>query len=150
MFLHDPDASIQRFVDPLGHRCSPTGQVMESSCGPLGVTTTVLVRLELPSWTVLVPFEVVGSDRLADSVAGSLDIRETASGFTVVEASGDSELAEAFGEAGGTQLAFGDAAAISVSPPSARFSRREDAIAFGLLDVRARTDHQPTTGETCS
>jgi IclR family transcriptional regulator, acetate operon repressor len=46
--------------------------------------------------------------------------------------------------------AFGDAAAISVSAPTARFSRREDAIAFALLDVRARTDHQPTTGETCS
>jgi DNA-binding IclR family transcriptional regulator len=46
--------------------------------------------------------------------------------------------------------AFGDAAAISVSVPTARFARREDEIAFALLEVRARTDHQPSTGETCS
>ena len=74
------------------------------------------IRLELPSWTVLVPIEVAGLDRpieragLADRVAGSLDIRETESGFPVVVASGEAELAEGFGEAGGAQLAFGDAA----------------------------------------
>ena len=75
------------------------------------------LRFELPSWTVLVPIEVVGSDRpveqagLAANVAGSLEIRESASGFPVVEVSGEAALAEGFGEAGGAQLAFGDAAA---------------------------------------
>jgi DNA-binding IclR family transcriptional regulator len=44
--------------------------------------------------------------------------------------------------------AFGDVAAISVSAPTARFTRREDAIAFALLEARARAGHQPTTGET--
>jgi DNA-binding IclR family transcriptional regulator len=46
--------------------------------------------------------------------------------------------------------AFGDTAAISVSVPTARFTRRADEIASALLDVRERTDHRPTTGETCS
>jgi DNA-binding IclR family transcriptional regulator len=45
--------------------------------------------------------------------------------------------------------AFGAAAAISVSVPTARFARRLDEIASALLDVRERTDHRPTTGETC-
>jgi DNA-binding IclR family transcriptional regulator len=37
--------------------------------------------------------------------------------------------------------AFGAAAAISVSVPTARFARRDDEIAAALLDVRARADH---------
>jgi DNA-binding IclR family transcriptional regulator len=46
--------------------------------------------------------------------------------------------------------AFGDAAAISVSVPTARFARRADEIAVALLDVREHTDHPPTTtGEPC-
>jgi DNA-binding IclR family transcriptional regulator len=40
--------------------------------------------------------------------------------------------------------AFGAAAAISVSAPTARFTRREDEITAALLDVRARAD-QPAT-----
>jgi DNA-binding IclR family transcriptional regulator len=40
--------------------------------------------------------------------------------------------------------AFGALAAISVSVPTARFTRRTDAIAGALLDVRARADHPPT------
>jgi hypothetical protein len=118
VFLHDPNASIKRFVDPEG-----VPILINSSVGGLELWPArsddehSWLRFELPSWTVLVPIEVAGSDRpaerarLADSVAGSLDIRETASGFPVVQASGDAELAEGFGEAGGAQLAFGDAAA---------------------------------------
>lgn len=118
VFLHDPDASIQRFVDPVGAPMLTNWSGHGVELWPArGDDDRSWIRLELPSWTVLVPIEVVGSDRpaerarLAHSVAGSLDIRETASGFPVVEASGDSELAEGFGEAGGAQLAFGDAAA---------------------------------------
>ena len=37
--------------------------------------------------------------------------------------------------------AFGAAAAISVSAPTARFTRRGDEITAALLDVRARADH---------
>lgn len=40
--------------------------------------------------------------------------------------------------------AFGAAAAISVSAPTARFTRRDDEITAALLDVRARAD-QPAT-----
>jgi DNA-binding IclR family transcriptional regulator len=40
--------------------------------------------------------------------------------------------------------AFGAAAAISVSAPTARFTRRADEITAALLDVRARADHPAT------
>lgn len=40
--------------------------------------------------------------------------------------------------------AFGAAAAISVSAPTARFTRRGDEIAAALLDVRARADNPAT------
>lgn len=118
VFLHDPNASIQRFVDPEG-----VPMLINSSAGGLelwpgrGDDGHPWLRFELPSWTVLVPIEVVGSDRpveragLAASVAGAIDIRESSSGFPVVGASGDAELAHGFGEAGGAQLAFGDASA---------------------------------------
>jgi DNA-binding IclR family transcriptional regulator len=39
---------------------------------------------------------------------------------------------------------FGAAAAISVSAPTARFTRRADEITAALLDVRARADHPAT------
>jgi DNA-binding IclR family transcriptional regulator len=45
--------------------------------------------------------------------------------------------------------AFGDAAAISVSAPTTRFTRRAGESAAALLAVRERTDHPATTGETC-
>jgi hypothetical protein len=118
VFLHDPSASIQRFVDPEG-----APMLINSSVGGLelwparGDDEHSWLRFELPSWTVLVPIEVASSDRLVErtglaaSVAGALDIRESPSGFPVVGASGDAELAEGFGEAGGALLAFGDAAA---------------------------------------
>ena len=118
VFLHDPNASIQRFVDPEG-----APMLINSSAGGIelwparGDGGRSWIRFELPSWTVLIPIEMEGSDRpveragLAATVAGSLGIREIASGFPVVGASGDAELAEGFGEAGGAQLAFGDAAA---------------------------------------
>ncbi len=118
VFLHDREASIRGFVDREG-----APMLINSSVGGIelwparGDNNRSWIRLELPSWTVLVPIEVVGSDSpaeragLAASVAGSLNIRETASGFPVVAASGEAVLAEGFGEAGGAQLAFGDAAA---------------------------------------
>ena len=118
VFLHDPDASIRRFVDPEGAPMLTNWSGHGVELWPArGDDDRSWIRIELPTWTVLVPIEVVGSDRadevarLAESVAGSLDIRETASGFPVVAASGEAELAEGFGEAGGAQLAFGDAAA---------------------------------------
>lgn len=40
--------------------------------------------------------------------------------------------------------AFGAAAAISVSAPTARFTRRDDEITAALLDVRTRADHPAT------
>jgi hypothetical protein len=118
VFLHDPNASIRRFVDPEGApmliNWSVGGLELWPARGDDGYSW---IRLELPSWTVLVPIEIAGSDSpveragLAATVAGSLGIRESASGFPVVDASGEAELAEGFGEAGGAQLAFGDAAA---------------------------------------
>jgi len=46
--------------------------------------------------------------------------------------------------------AFGEAAAISVSAPTARFRRRAEDITAALLDVRRRADHDPERGEPCS
>ena len=118
VFLHDPDASIARFVDPDGPQ-----MLINSSSGGLhlfrgrGDEPPYWLRFELPSWTVLVPIEdpmpqrAVERAALALEVAGSLTVRETASGFPVIETPGNAELAEGFGEAGGAQLAVGDAAA---------------------------------------
>ena len=81
VFLLDPNASIQRFVDPKG---GPT--LINSSAGGLelwparGDDNHLWLRFELPSWTVLVPIEVVGSSRsvelagLAAGVGSSLRI----------------------------------------------------------------------------
>ena len=109
VFLHNPNASIRRFVDPEG-----APMLINSSAGGLelwparGDDGGSWLRLELLSWTVLVALEEPGT---ASEVAAALDIRETAPGFPVVNVSGEAELAEGFGEAGGAQLSFGDAAA---------------------------------------
>jgi hypothetical protein len=112
VFIHDPDASIDAFVDPEG----PV-RFVNTSAGGLeiwrargnDVNRRFWMRFDLPSWTVLV--SVRDALEAAVTVAGGLDIRETSSGFPVVEASGPIALAEGFGEAGGAQLAFGDGTA---------------------------------------
>lgn len=118
VFVHDPDASIGRFVDPEGG-----AMLINASGGGLelwqarGDDPPYWLRFELPSWTVLVPIRdpipkrAVERAALAVDVAASVDVRETGSGFAVVKTSGDAELAEGFGEAGGAQLAFGDGTA---------------------------------------
>ena len=101
-----------------GLRCSSTHRWADSSCGPLGVTTSIpgsdssfrrgrcssrsrsrvrIVRSSGPVWPPAWPVPWTSEKR--------------ASGFPIVGASGEAELAEGFGEAGGAQLAFGDAAA---------------------------------------
>jgi hypothetical protein len=110
VFLHDRDASIRRFVE----RTEPVAIINSDRRIEIwavrgnDVDARFWMRLSLPSWTVLVPLEEQG---LAEQVATSLDVRETADGFPVVEASGSAALSEGFGEAGGAQLAFGDALA---------------------------------------
>jgi hypothetical protein len=110
VFLHDRDASIRRFVE----RTEPVAIVNSDrrieiwAARGNDVDARFWMRVSLPSWTVLVPLEEQG---LAEQVATSLDVRETADGFPVVEASGSAALSEGFGEAGGAQLAFGDALA---------------------------------------
>ena len=110
VFLHDRDASIRRFVegtDPVALIDSYRSIEVWAARGN-DVDRRFWVRLTLPSWTVLVPIEERG---LAEEMAASLDVIETETGFPVIEASGDAELSVGFGEAGGAQLAFGDALA---------------------------------------
>ena len=130
VFLHNPNASIRRFVDPEG-----APMLINSSAGGLelwparGDDGRSWLRLELLSWTVLVALEEPGT---ASEVAAALDIRETASGFPVVNVSGEAELAEGFGEAGGAQLSFGDAAA----DPDRCPARRHDLPLAGRMYAR--------------
>jgi hypothetical protein len=110
VFLHDRDASIRRFVegvDPVALIDSYRSIEVWAARGN-EVDRRFWMRFSLPSWGVLVPIEERG---LAEEVAASLDVMETTAGFPVIEASGDAELAVGFGEAGGAQLAFGDALA---------------------------------------
>jgi len=112
VFIHDPNASIESFVDPdTGSRLVNTsgGGIEIFRARGNDVERRFWMRFELPSWTVLVSVQ----DQLtsAVTVAGALDLRETSSGFPVVEASGPIAFAEGFGEAGGAQLAFGDGTA---------------------------------------
>lgn len=107
VFLHDRGASIRRFVEgtePVGLVNSYQRIEIWAARGN-DVDRRFWMRLTLPSWTVLVPIEERG---LAEEVAASLDLSETEAGFPVIEASGDAELAQGFGEAGRAQLAFGD------------------------------------------
>jgi hypothetical protein len=107
VFLHDPDASIADLVAGAEPVSVDAGVEVWKKRGNQ-TWDRFLVRRSLPSWTVLVPIEEVG---LASEIAASLELQETEDGFPVVEASGGAELAEGFGEAGGAQLALGDASA---------------------------------------
>jgi hypothetical protein len=110
VFLHDPNASIDAYVDgtePVSLMESYRKVEVWKASGS-AVASRFWIRLRLPSWTVLIALEERG---YGSEAAAALDIRESPSGFPVLEASGDAELAEGFGEAGGAQLAFGDAAA---------------------------------------
>lgn len=112
VFLHDPGASLAPFVDlDAGSRLVNTseGGIEIFRARGNDVERRFWVSFELPSWTVLVSVQ----DQLtsAVTVAGALDLRETGSGFPVVEVSGPISLAEGFGESGGAQLSFGDGTA---------------------------------------
>jgi hypothetical protein len=112
VFLHDRDASIASFVEQEGPSClanTDEGGIEVWRARGDDVIHRFWIRLELPSWTVL-----VSARDAADCGAGvvaHLDLRETATGFPVVETSGPIALAEGFGESGGPQLAIGDATA---------------------------------------
>jgi hypothetical protein len=112
VFLHDRNASIERFVD----QQDPT-RLVNTSCGGMevwrasgnDVERRFWIRYELPSWTVLV--SVRDALESAVGVHCALRIVETDQGFPVVEAGRPLSLAEGFGESAGAQLSFGDAAA---------------------------------------
>jgi hypothetical protein len=115
VFLHDPGASIEEYVEgtePAGFIAgsSPGVEVWEMS-GRWQKHRQLLqghwVRLRLPSWTVLV---ALGDADDAEEVFVSLEIQEI-EGFPVVGAIGRVALADGFGESEGAQLSFGDAAA---------------------------------------
>jgi hypothetical protein len=111
VFLHDRDASIASFVEgtePVGHVNSYVSIEIWAARGN-DTDRRFWLRFSLPSWTVLVSVRDASSS--SDEVAASLDIRETGSGFPVVEASGPLALAEGFGEAEGPQLGIGDGSA---------------------------------------
>jgi hypothetical protein len=111
VFLHDRDASIASFVEgtkPVGHVNSYVSIEIWAARGN-NTERRFWLRFSLPSWTVLVSVRDASSS--PDEVAASLEMRESASGFPVVEASGPISLAEGFGEAEGPQLGIGDGAA---------------------------------------
>lgn len=118
VFQNGSDASIAPFVD----RSGPDLLVNHSSGGldiwrfndrwirrleqgSLEVPEAHWIRFRLPRWTVLVAIR-----RLEDwqEVLENLTVRETSSGFPVVDASGSIVLNEGHSDAGGPQLSFGD------------------------------------------
>jgi len=121
VFLHGRKASIASFVDP-----GSGATLINTSEGGIevfeargdDVEQRFWIRFELPSWTVLISVQggpscsgAVCEVGAAVEVAAAIDLRETPSGFPVVETSERLALAEGFGEAGGAQLAFGDGTA---------------------------------------
>jgi hypothetical protein len=144
IFFHDANASIARFVEgtaPIGR--PPTVDEIEiwgSSSDPAYRNASyprAWLRYQLGSWTVLVPLE---DPSLAEEVAASLDLRETAMGFPIVGASGEAELAKGFGEAGGPQLAFGDGTADPFSV------RQDTTISLSPDGCTSATDKGPSNG----
>jgi hypothetical protein len=109
VFLHDPEASISRYVEgnePATTVPSPAGEVEVWRAREVpDHDAEGWLRYRLSSWTVLVPLE---EQSLAERVTTSLHVLETAEGFPVIDTSGEADLAEGFGEAGGPELTFGD------------------------------------------
>jgi hypothetical protein len=111
VFLHDRDAFIARFVEgatPVATINSYRRIEIWAARGN-DVERRFWLRYHLPSWTVLV--SVQDAVASATDVAAALELRETGSGFPLVQASGPIALAEGFGEAEGPQLGIGDGAA---------------------------------------
>jgi hypothetical protein len=116
VFLHDPNASISAYVDGK----EPIATIDDSRSGieiwgmaprwetRQGVLQGAWLRYRLGSWTVLAATRTIAD---AYGVADYLQVRQTDEGFPVVDVVGPVELAEGFGEAGGAELAFGDALA---------------------------------------
>ncbi|MCD6023004.1 MAG: hypothetical protein K0R20_2714 [Actinomycetia bacterium] len=115
VFLQDPNASIEEFVEgtePAGFVAGsyPGIEVWEMSerwQKHRQLFQGHWVRLHLPSWTVLI---ALGDVDDAEEVFVSLEIQEIER-FPVVGAIGRLALADGFGESEGAQLSFGDAAA---------------------------------------
>jgi hypothetical protein len=125
VFLHDRNASIARFVEP-----DQGTTLINSSAGGLELWRTrddafvnpfdvpperrYVVRLNLRSWTVLIPIEMpAGADAedraaRASLVASSLGIRETAEGFPVVAPTGEDALPDGVDHLEAPKLTFGD------------------------------------------
>jgi hypothetical protein len=108
VFLHDPLASLARYVRPKGPL-----RLINTSDGGIevwrargnDVQRRFWIRYELPSWTVLVSVR----DPLPSAVKvnGSLDLTETRSGFPVVRAKGPIAPSRESGEGEGSMLAIG-------------------------------------------
>jgi hypothetical protein len=150
LFLHDPNASIAAYVEGT----EPASRVeslrtprrlevwkARSKTNSPDLTQRFLVRLSLPSWTVLIAIE---DDDLAAYVAAALDIWESSSGFPVVEASGDAQLNEGFGEAEGAVLSFGDGEA---EDPTV--SRLDAAIYLSPDGCSSGSENSGTSGSAC-
>jgi hypothetical protein len=109
IFLHDPNASIRTYVDGLEPITTidrgPEIWMMSDEWDARNQLQGVWIRLRLESWTVLVASTTVEQ---AVSVADYLRLRETPSGFPLVEAVGPLALAEGFGETEGAVLGIAD------------------------------------------
>ena len=108
VFLHDPNASIDHYVDPdEGSRLINTseGGIQVYPARGNDVQRRFWIRYELPSWTVLVSVRDALTSAIA--VAGGLQIEEHATGFPVVTASGPIALSRESGEGEGPLLHIG-------------------------------------------
>ncbi len=128
LFLHGVDAPIGDFVDTSGG-----STLVDTSEGGIEVwpakagertQARAWIRLQLLTWSVLVPIENMAD---AAPVTAALELRESEDGFPFVVATGEAELARGFGEAGGPQLAFGDA-----RPEADIVSQLDSTIFLGL------------------
>jgi len=112
VFLHDRNASIAEYVEgtePVGfvnsYRNIEIWNMSETWLDHRAQLQGGWLRIGLRSWTILIAVEEVAD---ADRVAANIDVRETTTGFPVVDATGPIELAEGFGESEGATLSLGD------------------------------------------
>jgi hypothetical protein len=112
VFLHDRNASIVKYVEgrePVGsvnsYRNIEIWNMSETWLEHRAQLRGGWLRIGLRSWTVLIALREVAD---ADRIAANLDIRETTTGFPVVDATGPIQLAEGFGESEGPTLSLGD------------------------------------------
>jgi hypothetical protein len=114
VFLHDPKASLATYVagsEPIstteaGAEIWAMSAEWESNWFYWSQHEGVWLRIQLEAWTVLVSSTSVED---AVQVADHLRIRQTPSGFPVVDAAGPLELPEFAGESQGPELSIGDA-----------------------------------------